>query len=174
VTVTLRRATAADVPYLVRLLQGPDVAPFLAAVRPSTVEELNAEIERSERDPEAYGVLVSELAGEAVGTVTWERVNSRSRIASIGGFAVDPRVRGRGVGVEMAHALHRHLLRERGFHRIQMEIYGFNERAIAHAERVGWIREGVRRKAYLRDGTWVDGVLFGVVQEVHDEEESAG
>jgi RimJ/RimL family protein N-acetyltransferase len=168
-TVTLRRATAADVPYLVRLLQDADVAPFLAAVRASTVEELEAEIERSERDPEAHGILVSELDGEAVGTVSWERVNRRSRIASVGGFAVDPRVRGRGVGVEMALALQRHLLRERGFHRIQMEIYGFNERALAHAERAGWVREGIRRKAYWRDGEWVDGVLFGLVQEDLDE-----
>jgi RimJ/RimL family protein N-acetyltransferase len=164
-TVTLRRATAADVPFLVRLLQGPDVAPFLASVRPSTEDELAAEIERGERDPEAYGVLVSELEGDAVGTATWERVNRRSRIASIGGFAVDPRVRGRGVGLEMARVLQRHLLREQGFHRIQMEIYAFNARAIAHAERAGWIREGVRRRAYWRDGEWVDGVLFGLVEE---------
>jgi RimJ/RimL family protein N-acetyltransferase len=174
VTVTLRRATTADVPYLVRLLQDEDVAPFLAAVRASTVEELSAEIEGSERDPDAHGILVAELDGDAVGTVTWERVNRRSRIASIGGFAVDPRVRGRGVGVGMALALQRHLLRERGFHRIQMEIYGFNERALAHAERAGWIREGVRRKAYLRDGTWVDGVLFGLVEEDLGEGDGSG
>jgi RimJ/RimL family protein N-acetyltransferase len=173
VTVTLRSATAADVPYLVRLLQDPDVAPFLAAVRASTPEAVAAEIERGREDPEAYGVLVAELDGDAVGTVTWERVNRRSRIASVGGFAVDPRARGRGVGVAMARALQRHLLRERGLHRIQMEIYGFNERAIAHAERAGWIREGIRRKAYLRDGTWVDGVLFGLVQEDLDVAESA-
>ena len=36
-----------------------------------------------------------------------------------------------------------------GFHRLQMEVYGFNERALGHAERSGWTREGVRRKAYL-------------------------
>jgi RimJ/RimL family protein N-acetyltransferase len=164
-TVTLRRATAADVPFLARLLHDPDVAPFLASVRPSSRDELTAEIERGERDPEAYGVLVSELDGDAVGTATWERVNRRSRIASVGGLAVDPRVRGRGVGIEMAHALQRHLLREQGFHRIQMEIYAFNARALAHAERAGWIREGVRRRAYWRDGEWVDGVLFGLVAE---------
>ncbi len=59
----------------------------------------------------------------------------------------------------------RHLLLDLGYHRLQMEIYGFNERAQAHAERAGWVREGVRRRAYDRDGEWEDGVLYGIVRE---------
>ena len=46
-----------------------------------------------------------------------------------------------------------------------MEVYGFNERALHHAERAGSIREGVRRKAYWRNDEWDDGVLFGLVAE---------
>ena len=46
-----------------------------------------------------------------------------------------------------------------------MEIYGFNERAMRHAERAGFMREGVRRKAYWRNEEWVDGVLYGLVVE---------
>jgi RimJ/RimL family protein N-acetyltransferase len=163
--VTLRRATGADVPYLVGLLQNDDVAPFLAAVRAFTEEAVAAEVERSESEPDAFGVLVLELDGVPAGTATWERVNKRSRIASVGGFAIDPRLRGQGIGTEAALAIQRHLLHELGFHRIQMEVYGFNERALRHAERAGWIREGVRRKAYWRNDEWVDGVLYGLVAE---------
>jgi RimJ/RimL family protein N-acetyltransferase len=165
VSVTLRRATAEDVSFIAGLVQQEDIAPFLAAVRASSEEEVAAEIARAERGPEAFGVMVIELDGEHVGTVTWERVNRRSRIASIGGLAIDARLRGRGVGVEAARALQRHLIREVGFHRLQMEVYGFNERALRHAERAGWVREGVRRNAYRRNDTWVDGVLFGLVEE---------
>ena len=46
-----------------------------------------------------------------------------------------------------------------------MEVYGFNERAMRHAERSGFVREGVRRKAYWRNDEWVDGVLYGLVAE---------
>ena len=59
----------------------------------------------------------------------------------------------------------RHLLLDLGFHRLQLEIYAFNERAIAHAERVGFVHEGTKRKAYRRHGGWVDGVMFGLVRE---------
>jgi RimJ/RimL family protein N-acetyltransferase len=30
---------------------------------------------------------------------------------------------------------------------------------------VGFVHEGVKRKAYWRHGEWVDGVLFGLVRE---------
>ena len=60
-------------------------------------------------------------------------------------------------------------LRERGFHRIELEIYGFNERAQRHAERAGFVREGVKRQAYRRGDGWVDGVLYAVVAEDLDE-----
>lgn len=164
-TLSLRPATAADIPFLVALYADEDVSPFLAAVRATTPDDVAAEVARSERETEAFGVVVVEVDGEPAGAVTWERVNRRSRIASVGGFAVAAGFRGRGVGLEAARALQRHLIHELGFHRLQMEVYGFNGRALRHAERAGWVREGVRRKAYWRDGEWVDSVLFGLVEE---------
>ncbi|MDH4345298.1 MAG: GNAT family N-acetyltransferase, partial [Thermoleophilia bacterium] len=80
-------------------------------------------------------------------------------------LAVHPRFRGHGVADAAARLFQRHLLDEVGMHRLQLEVYGFNDRAIRHAERAGFVREGVRRKAYWRNDTWVDGVLFGLVAE---------
>jgi hypothetical protein len=99
----------------------------------------------------------------------YERVNERSRIASLGGLAVHPRFRGRRAADEAARLLQRYLLLELGYHRLELEIYGFNERAIRHAERAGFVREGVRRNAYARHGGWVDGVLFGLVRDDLDD-----
>ena len=52
-----------------------------------------------------------------------------------------------------------------GFHRLELAYYGFNDRAIRHSERVGFVREGVKRKAYLRHGEWQDAVLFSLLRE---------
>jgi RimJ/RimL family protein N-acetyltransferase len=95
----------------------------------------------------------------------FERTNVRSRIASLGGLAVHPDFRGSKVADTAAQRFQHHLLEELGFHRLQLEIYGFNERAMRHAERAGFVREGVRRKAYWRNDEWVDGVLYGLVAE---------
>jgi RimJ/RimL family protein N-acetyltransferase len=168
-SVTLRRARPDDVDFLVDLLNDDEVQPFLAVVRPKDADGVRALVERSEAEPGLFGLFVIEADGEPAGTVDYELVNRRSSIANVGGLAVHPRFRGRGVGVEAAQRLQRHLVFELGIHRLQMEIYGFNERAIAHAERAGWIREGVRRRAYRRDDDWVDGVLFGLTREDLEE-----
>ena len=106
-----------------------------------------------------------EVDGRLAGIMGFQVENRRSRIAWLGGLAVHPAFRGRRVADAAARELQLHLVRDLGYHRLQLEIYGFNERAIAHAERVGFVREGVRRKAYWRHGQWVDGIMFGLVRE---------
>ena len=163
--VAIRRARLGDADFLVELVTHEDVEPYLAAIRAKDHGEIVSEIERSEAEPDAFGVFVVEVDGERAGTMRFERANERSRIAGLGGLAVHPSFRGNRVGDQAARLLQLYLIDELGFHRLQMEIYGFNERAMRHAERAGFIREGVRRKAYWRNGEWVDGVLYGLVAE---------
>jgi RimJ/RimL family protein N-acetyltransferase len=165
VTVSIRRARADDLDFLVELVTHADVEPYLAAIRAKGPDEIGAEIERSLADPEAFGVFVIEVDGARAGTMRFERSNRRSRIADLGGLAVHPEFRGRRVSDEAARLFQRHLIEDLGYHRLQLEVYGFNERAQAHAERSGFRREGVRRKAFWRNDEWVDGVLFGLVAE---------
>jgi len=169
VNVSIRRARPDDVDFLVDLVTHEDVEPFLAAIRAKGRDELLEEITRSDSDPEAFGVFLIEVDGERAGTMRFERANARSRIAGLGGLAVHPCFRGGKISDAAARLFQRHLIDELGFHRLQLEIYGFNERALRHAERAGFVREGVRRKAYWRNDEWVDGVLYGLVAEDFDE-----
>jgi RimJ/RimL family protein N-acetyltransferase len=164
-SVSIRRAREDDADFLAELVTHEDVEPFLAAVRAKDPDELLAEIRRSEEEPQAFGVFVIDVDGERAGTMRFERTNQRSRIASLGGLAVHPDFRGSKVSDTAARLFQRHLMDDLGFHRLQLEVYGFNERAMRHAERSGFVREGVRRKAYWRNDAWVDGVLYGLVAE---------
>lgn len=164
-TVSIRRARLDDLDFAVELLTHDEVEPFLAAVRVRDREGLRAEIERSLAEPQEFGRFVIEVDGARAGVLGFQVANRRSRIADLGGLAVHPDYRGRRVADEAARQFQRHVLFDLGYHRLQMEIYGFNGRAQAHAERAGWVREGVRRRAYDRHGEWVDGVLYGIVRE---------
>jgi len=165
VSVSIRRAEPADVDFLLELMTHEDVDPFMAVVRPRDRDGLLEEIERSQAEPQEYGRFVIELDGERAGLMGFQVANRRSRIANLGSLAVHPDFRGRRLADEAARLFQRHLLFDLGYHRLQLEIYGFNERAQAHAERAGWIKEGVRRKAYDRHGAWVDGVIYGLIRE---------
>jgi len=162
---TIRRATPEDADFIASLLDHEDVEPFLSARRPSTREEVLERIERSRREPTVFGVFVIESDGRLAGTMEFEEGNRRSRIAHLGGLAVHPDFRARGLAEEAAHELKRHLLLDLGYHRLQLEVYAFNERAKRHSERVGFRHEGDRRLAYRRHGTWVGSSLYAVVRE---------
>jgi RimJ/RimL family protein N-acetyltransferase len=160
--VRLRPAVATDVDFLVELYGDEDVRPFLAGGGRYDAELLQ---EQLAREPGTGELLVIEVDGERAGALAWERVNERSRIAHVGGLAVHPAFRGRRLADAAARLLQRRLLLERGFHRLELEVYGFNERAQRHAERSGFVREGVKRKAYRHGDGWVDGVLYAVTRE---------
>jgi RimJ/RimL family protein N-acetyltransferase len=165
----LRRAEDSDVDFIVGLLNADDVEPNLAASRPRDREGVLDEIRSSQAQPDTSGVFVIEVAAgdgwERAGTMEFSLANRRSRIAELGGLAVHPDFRGRRLADEAARLFQRHLIIDLGFHRLQLECYGFNDRAIRHAERAGFVREGVKRKAYHRHGEWVDGILFGLIKE---------
>ena len=167
--VTIRRARPDDVDFLLELNSHEDVDRYLAARRATTREELLEEIERSEREPKDFGRFVVEADSRRAGVMGFAVANRRSRIASLGGLAVHPDFRGGRISDEAARLLQRYLLFDLDYHRLELEIYGFNERAMRHAERAGFVREGVRRKAYRRHGDWVDGVLYGLVAEDVDD-----
>jgi len=165
VSVKLRRVEPGDVDFLLELMTDEDVEPYLAVVRPRDREGLLEEIERSQSEPQEFGRFVIEVDGEPAGLMGFQVANRHSRIANLGSLAVHPRFRGRRLADDAARLFQRHLLDDLGYHRLQLEIYGFNERAMRHAERAGFVKEGVRRKAYDRNGEWVDGVIYGLVPE---------
>jgi RimJ/RimL family protein N-acetyltransferase len=167
--IRLRRATRGDVPFLLEVLTDEDVQPFLGRGGAFDEEGVLAELDQQEREPDAFGRFVIEVLDEPgwrkAGTLGFERVNKRSRIAQLERLAVHPAFRGRRLADDAARLFQRHLIFDLDFHRVQLEIYGFNDRAQRHAERAGFVREGVKRKAYRRDDGWVDGVLYGLVRE---------
>jgi RimJ/RimL family protein N-acetyltransferase len=161
----IRRATEADLDFMADLAAHDEVEPFMAAVSARNRDELAEEVLRSDQEPELHGRFVVEVEGRPAGVVAFDVANRRSRIAYLHAIMLDPAHRGRGIAAAATRLLVRHLVFDLDYHRVQLEVYGFNEHALRHFERAGFRREGVRRQAYWRHGGWVDGILFGLVRE---------
>jgi RimJ/RimL family protein N-acetyltransferase len=170
--IEIRRARPDDADFLLELVNDDDVRPFLGPMTASERDALLEEIVRSESEPGVFGRFVIEVDGERAGSMGFHLANERSSIARLERLAVHPRFRGRRVADEAARLFHRVLLVDLGFHRLEMEIYGFNERAQAHAERAGWVREGVKRRAYLYGDAWVDSVMYARLRDDMQDSEA--
>jgi aminoglycoside 6'-N-acetyltransferase len=112
-------------------------------------------------EPEATRLTI-EVDGLIAGLVQfYEEPIPRYRHAAIDLF-LDPRLHGRGLGTEVLGRVARHLIDERGHHRITIDPAASNAAAIRAYEKAGFRRVGVMRR-YERDTEghgWHDGVLM--------------
>ena len=88
------------------------------------------------------------------------------------GMGLLPAWRGRGLGRRLAAAAI-DAARAAGMERIELEVFASNERAIALYERLGFAREGVKRRARLLDGEADDVVLMALLLEPSADAPSA-
>jgi aminoglycoside 6'-N-acetyltransferase len=109
--------------------------------------------------------LAITVQGEVAGLIQFfEEADSDARHADIDVF-LGPDHQDRGLGTEAVRVLVRHLLEERGHHRITLYTSPANERAIRAYEKVGFRRVGVLSKAHLSraTGQWEDELLMEYV-----------
>jgi aminoglycoside 6'-N-acetyltransferase len=115
-----------------------------------------------EPDLHKLAVLVD---GEVAGYIQfWEDPDPTSRSADVDIF-LGPGAQDRGLGTEAMQAVVRHLIEDRGHHRITLGTSVDNARAIHVYEKVGFRRVGVMRKSSLSHltGEWEDELLMELV-----------
>jgi aminoglycoside 6'-N-acetyltransferase len=112
-------------------------------------------------DPESTRLTI-EVDGAVAGMIQFlEELEPKYRHASIDLF-LDPAVHGRGLGTEAVRRVVRHLIDERGHHRITIDPAVANNAAIRAYEKAGFKPVGVMRR-YERDAGgdgWHDGLLM--------------
>ena len=79
---------------------------------------------------------------------------------------LDPAVHGRGLGTDAVRTLARHLIVDRGHHRLVIDPAADNAAAIRFYSNVGFRPVGLMRR-YERDldGTWHDGLLMDLLAD---------
>ncbi|MGC9538183.1 GNAT family N-acetyltransferase [Streptomyces sp. UG1] len=160
----LRPFTEADAAVMKEIIEDPEVIRFTD----ETSEEFSLERLRSwygsrSEQPDRLDLAVTDRAtGELVGEVVLYEWDPKAR-SCIFRTLIGPRGRGRGLGTEATRLIVGYGFEQLGLHRIQLEVYGHNHRALRVYEKAGFVVEGVRREADLRGGQWVDWVVMAVL-----------
>jgi aminoglycoside 6'-N-acetyltransferase len=148
----LRPLEDADVPELSRIIATPEVARWWDDGSPW-------------EDDDDVTQLTIVIGGKVAGFIQYgEELEPKYRHASIDIF-VDPALHGRGFGTHAIELLVRHLVNDRGHHRITIDPAAHNAPAIRAYEKAGFQRVGVMRR-YERNmatGEWHDGLLMELV-----------
>jgi aminoglycoside 6'-N-acetyltransferase len=160
--VVLRPLRVEDAPALARLAADPDVARWWPDLDEAEL------VEKAEGEPnEAFFVILHE--GEPIGLIQChEEPDPDYRHAGIDIFLGAP-YHGSGLGTDALRTLARHLIDDRGHHRLTIDPVAHNTRAIRAYEKVGFRPVGIMRR-YQRepDGTWSDGLLLDLLADELD------
>lgn len=158
--VRLRPVVADDAAGLAAILATPEVVRWWPAYDRARVD---AEYLVEEADVTVFAIL---LGNRLIGLIqASEESEPEFRHAGIDLF-LDPAVHGQGLGPEAIRLVARHLIEERGHHRLTIDPAADNDRAIRAYGKVGFRPVG-RLRQYQRfpDGSWRDGLLMELLAD---------
>ncbi|MCF1594378.1 GNAT family N-acetyltransferase [Streptomyces muensis] len=160
----LRPFTGADADTMWEIIEDPEVERFtFAPDNELTPERVRSWYGSLAGRTDRLDLAVTDRAtGELVGEVVLYEWNPHAHSCTFRTL-IGPRGRDRGIGTEATRLIVGYGFEQLGLHRIQLEAYRHNHRALRVYEKVGFVTEGIRREAQTRNGQWLDEVLMAVL-----------
>ncbi len=131
---------------------------------PKSLAQLEAEFDGNVSDPDPAVVrMVIEAEGRAIGDIDLFHIDQRSRNAVVGLGIWCEEDRGRGFGTDALRTMVRWAFRHLNLHRIELSVEPDNARAVRVYEKLGFVREGMRREHHYDDGCYRDELIMGLL-----------
>jgi RimJ/RimL family protein N-acetyltransferase len=163
--VMLTPITNADAPALFAWINDRDLVLFNAPYRPvhePTHREWLSGLSRR-KDVVALGIRLVR-GGRLIGVCQLTGINPVARSADLQIRIGDARSRGKGLGLEAVRLLLAVGFRDLNLHRIALQVFANNARAIRTYERAGFRDEGTLREAAFIDGEFVAVRLMAILE----------
>ena len=164
-TITLRELRLSDAPTLFAMLSTDEVARFISPP-PTTIEGYERFIEWTHRQRAAgqlvcFGIVPHGMTA-AIGIFQVRSIEPGFGTAEWG-FAMGSEFWGTGAFIEGARHVLDFAFEQIGVHRMEARAAVHNRRGNAALQKIGAVREGLLRKAFLKHGTYYDQLLWTVV-----------
>lgn len=143
----------------------PDVARLTGCKESFTKDEVLSFFNRSIEDEERYFFLVFDPEGNVIGESVINEIDVHVRCANfrIGIFHASER--GKGIGTWMVATTRDFAFEQLHLHRLELDVFSFNPRAIRAYCKAGFREEGVRRDAVWDGDNYADDVLMSILED---------
>lgn len=164
-SVTLRELRPSDAPSLLAMLTTEEVSRFISPP-PISVEGFERFIAWTHREREAgnyicFGIVPQGME-QAVGLFQVRQLELGFASAEWG-FAMGAEFWGSGIFIEGARLVADFVFRTVGVHRLEARAAVKNGRGNGALRKIGAMQEGVLRRSFLRNGEYLDQVLWTIL-----------
>ncbi len=157
----LRPVEEGDLPHVMALANDEELRGLTGGVQPMSHADALDWLERVRKDPaRLWFVIVLRDSGHVIGEAGLLRIFHEWRTADMSLMLGDRSAWGQGYGTEAARLLVDHAFGALSLHRLAIGVVGFNERALAFWESLGFRREGIQREGYFHGGRFHDFVMM--------------
>ncbi len=170
--VRLRAIEREDIPMFVRWLNQPEVCQFLQIYEPlsKASEERWFEDRLSKKGDFLLCIEAKDDSGYVpIGNLGLHQVDWKNGCAVFGIVIAETAYWGRGFGTDAVRTMVRFGFKTLNLHRIELEVYDYNPRAIRCYEKAGFRREGTRRQAHFFDGAHHDVHMMSILASEYRE-----
>lgn len=162
--VILRPIRLSDAPRFVKWFNDPEVHRFLNFRSLTLKQERKFIRERLKSDPKDHVQLcVDALDGTHIGTVALESISREQKRAVFGIVIGDKKYWNRGFGTEAARLILDYGFQKLKLHRVELDVYSYNPRAIKVYKNLGFKLEGKKREHALWRGKYYNAYLMGIL-----------
>lgn len=167
--VRLRPVKRSDVRRLLKWVNDPEVTQFITQNFP--VLEANEEkwIEGLANNQKSNAVFIIETkkskSWQAIGICGLHGVDPINHNAEAGTFIGEKTSWSKGIGTKAIGLLITYGFNTLNLHRINSMAVAFNQRSIGLQLKLGFKKEGQRKEAIFKNGTWHDLVMFGLLRK---------
>lgn len=139
-----------------------------------TLEETEQFISVIASQANAKGYMIEHKeSGQTVGIVSLINIDYKNRSAEC---ILDIGARdmwGKGIGTSAMSLILGFAFYELNLHRVYLQVFSFNERAIKLYEKMGFTHDGKFREAIYRDGRWHDTVVMSILKKEYLNKEQS-
>ncbi len=164
--VRLRAIEKSDVPTFVRWFNDPEVRKCLLMYVPFSTMQEERWVEGL-ADRQDYVFAIEAQAGEKwvhIGNTGLHQIDWKNRLAVLGIMLGEQPYWGKGYGTDAVRTMLNFAFRAINLHRVELEVFEYNPRAIRCYEKAGFQRDGVRRQSHFYDGRYYDAYLMSILQ----------
>jgi diamine N-acetyltransferase len=162
----LRPLEKADLALIRAWANDPEVRRLTGEVKPMSEAAADEFYERVRTDSDrVWFTIVLQEGDRPIGEAGLLRMFPAWRATDLSIIIGDKAAWGQGYGTESILLLLDYSFGYLNLHRVAIGVVGFNQRALAFYEKVGFQREGVQRDGYYHDHRYHDFIMMSILED---------